>query len=150
MPARLEHANLTVRDIDRTIRFLQTACPEFRIRADREADGERWVHIGTDDSYLALTQANRDLERTWEPYSGAPGVNHLGLEVDDADALRARMLAAGYEETTPPNSHRFRRRVYFLDPDGNDWEFVQYFSADPAERNEYEADSSNVAALNTT
>jgi catechol 2,3-dioxygenase-like lactoylglutathione lyase family enzyme len=141
MPARLEHANLTVRDIDRTIRFLQTAIPEFRIRADRtDADGERWVHIGTEDSYIALTQADRDSARSWEPYSGVPGVNHLGVEVNDADALRTRMLAAGYEETTPPNHHPFRRRVYFLDPDGNDWEFVQYLSADPAERNQYEAE----------
>lgn len=29
-------------------------------------------------------------------------------------------------------------RVYFYDPEGNDWEFVQYFSDDPAERNNYE------------
>ena len=34
MHARLEHANLCVRDIDRTVRFLQTAFPEFRIRHD--------------------------------------------------------------------------------------------------------------------
>jgi hypothetical protein len=37
-----------------------------------------------------------------------------------------------------PNHHPHRQRVYFLDPEGNDWEFVQYFSADPAERNDYE------------
>jgi hypothetical protein len=28
--------------------------------------------------------------------------------------------------------------VYFYDADGNDWEFVQYTSDDPAERNDYE------------
>jgi hypothetical protein len=28
--------------------------------------------------------------------------------------------------------------VYFYDPEGNDWEFVQYFSQNPAERNDYE------------
>src|SRR5204862_8348937 len=32
MAVRLEHANLTVRDIDGMIRFLQTAFPEFRVR----------------------------------------------------------------------------------------------------------------------
>jgi hypothetical protein len=27
--------------------------------------------------------------------------------------------------------------VYFYDPEGNDWEFVQYLSDDPADRNDY-------------
>jgi catechol 2,3-dioxygenase-like lactoylglutathione lyase family enzyme len=136
---RLEHANLCVRDVDGMIRFLQTAFPDFRVRADR-ADGgsSRWVHVGTDDTYIALSAAETAPGARWEPYSGLPGVNHLGYEVDDAEALRARMLAAGYEESTVPNSHPARKRVYFLDPEGNDWEFVQYFSADPAERNDYQ------------
>ena len=32
MTARLEHANLCVRDVDAMLRFLQTAFPEFHIR----------------------------------------------------------------------------------------------------------------------
>ena len=139
MSVKLEHANLCVRDIDVMIRFLKTAFPEFRIRADQtSADGERWVHLGTDDTYLALTAADAETVREWEPYSGLAGVNHLGFEVDDADALRTRMLGAGYQESTVPNAHPYRQRVYFLDPEGNDWEFVEYRSADPAQRNDYE------------
>jgi catechol 2,3-dioxygenase-like lactoylglutathione lyase family enzyme len=139
MTARLEHANLCVRDIDKMIEFLTIAFPEFRLRADHtDADGSRWVHIGTDLTYIALSQARKSTDRPFEAYSGVPGVNHLGFEVDDASALRSRMLGAGYEESTVPNNHPHRRRVYFLDPEGNDWEFVQYFSADPAERNDYE------------
>ena len=138
MNVRLEHANLCVRDIDAAIRFLQTAFPDFVIRADQtDVGGGRWVHIGTDETYLALSEADEERTPTWEPYSGQPGVNHLGFEVEDAAALRARMLAAGYEESTVPNDHPHRRRVYFLDPDGNDWEFVQYLSTLPAERNDY-------------
>ena len=38
----------------------------------------------------------------------------------------------------PSKTTTHRKRVYFLDPEGNDWEFVQYLSANPAERNEYE------------
>ena len=63
----------------------------------------------------------------------------LGWEVDDVDALRERMRHAGYRDSTVPNNHPHRRRVYFYDPDGNDWEFVQYLSSDPAERNDYGA-----------
>ena len=139
MTARLEHANLCVRDIDKMIEFLTTAFPEFRVRADHtDADGSRWVHVGTDDTYIALSEAWESTDRPFEPYSGVPGVNHLGFEVDDATALRYRLLGAGYEESTVPNNHPHRRRVYFLDPEGNDWEFVQYFSVNPAERNDYE------------
>jgi catechol 2,3-dioxygenase-like lactoylglutathione lyase family enzyme len=145
MSVRLEHVNLCVRDIDAALRFLRTAFPDFRIRADRTgADGSRWVHFGTHDNYIALTAADpapvADAPGSprWEPYCGLPGVNHLGYEVDDAEALRSRMLAAGYEESTVPNAHPFRKRVYFLDADGNDWEFVEYLTPDPARRNDYQ------------
>ena len=139
MAVRLEHANLTVRDIDRMIRFLQTAFPEFQVRAEgKSGDGSRWVHIGTNETYVALSPAKAEPEQGWIPYRGMPGVNHLAYEVDDVEALRRRMKSAGYRDSTVPNAHPHRRRVYFYDPEGNDWEFVQYFSQDTAERNDYE------------
>jgi catechol 2,3-dioxygenase-like lactoylglutathione lyase family enzyme len=138
MAARLDHANLTVRDVDETLRFLTTAFPEFRLRAQGKTwTGMRWVHVGTHDVYLALTQASKTDAEPWVPYGGEPGTNHLGFEVDDAEKLRERMRAAGYEDTTPPNHHPYRRRVYFHDLDGNDWEFVQYLSDDPEKRHDY-------------
>jgi len=138
MSARLEHANITVRDIDGMIRFIRTALPGWRIRHDEtDADGERWVHIGSDDHYLALNKATEPPAEPWEPYGGKPGVNHLAFEVDDVDAVRDRLRAAGYTDTTVPNAHPHRRRVYFNDAEGNDWEFVQYLSDLPEERNDY-------------
>ena len=139
MGCRLEHANLGVRNIEAMILFLKTAFPEFRVRGEGiSRDATRWIHIGTDDTYIALGQANSDSGRHWAPYAGEPGVNHLAYEVDDVESLQARLKAAGYRESTVPNAHRYRKRVYFYDPEGNDWEFVQYFSQDPAERNDYE------------
>ena len=138
MAVRLEHANLTVRDIDGMIRFLQTAFPEFQVRGEgRNQNGTRWVHIGAKETYIALNQANAEPEKRWRPYQGLPGVNHLGYEVDDVEALRDRLQAAGYKDSTPPNAHPHRKRLYFYDPEGNDWEFVQYLSPDPAERHDY-------------
>jgi catechol 2,3-dioxygenase-like lactoylglutathione lyase family enzyme len=138
MALRLDHANLAVRDVDETIRFLQTALPEFRVRAEGTAwKGERWVHLGTDEVYVALHQARKASSETWVPYDGKPGTNHLGFEVDDADALRARLSAAGYRDSSVYTAHPYRKRVYFHDREGNDWEFVQYLSADPAKRNDY-------------
>src|SRR5437879_2386479 len=106
MAVRLEHANLTVRDIDGMIRFLKTAFPEFRVRGEgKNRDGGRWVHVGTDQTYIALSPAKREPEQHWMPYQGAPGVNHLAYEVDDVEALCQRMMSAGYQDSTPPNAH---------------------------------------------
>ena len=138
MTARLEHANLCVHDIDAVIRFLQAAFPEFRIRHDAiDPSGSRWVHIGTDETYIALNQASARERTRGTPYKGRPGLNHLAYEVDDVEAVRARLHAAGYKDSTLPNAHPYRTRVYFYDPDGNDWEFVQYMSDDPAKRHDY-------------
>jgi len=46
MAVRLEHANLTVRDVEETIRFLQTAFPEFRVRG--EGKGQVWRVVATE------------------------------------------------------------------------------------------------------
>lgn len=64
-------------------------------------------------------------------------MNHLGFEVEDAAALRERLRAAGCQESTFSNNHPYRKRVYFYDPEGNDWEFVQYLTDDPTKRHDY-------------
>lgn len=139
MTVRLEHANMVVRDVEAMIGFLRTAFPEFRERGGGTGpSGQRWVHVGTDDNYLALNQATKEPSSVREPYTGEPGMNHLAYEVSDVDALRTRLLTAGYRESTVPNAHPHRKRVYFYDSEGHDWEFVQYFSDDPAERNDYD------------
>jgi catechol 2,3-dioxygenase-like lactoylglutathione lyase family enzyme len=112
---------------------LQTAFPEFRVRGEGMSnDGRGWAHVGTDETYIALSQAVVEPERRWTPYQGLQGVNHLAYEVDDVQALCGRMKSAAYRDSTPPNAHPYRRRVYFYDPEGNDWEFIQYLSQDPA------------------
>ena len=57
---------------------------------------------------------------------------------DDVEALRTRLRSAGYRDTTVENHHPHRKRIYFEDPEGSEWEFVEYFSEDPAERNDYQ------------
>src|SRR5262249_7880142 len=133
----LEHANLIVGDLEGTLRFLRTALPELRVRGEGRSWNGRWLHVGTDDFYLALNEATSAPAERWVPYAGKPGTNHLAFEVDDAEAVRARTAAAGSADPTVPNAHPHRKRVYFHDAEGRDWEFVQYFSKDPAERNDY-------------
>ncbi|MEL6869684.1 MAG: VOC family protein [Pseudomonadota bacterium] len=138
MTTRMEHANLHVRHFEDAVRFLRTAFPDFEIRHQSTLDGMRRMHIGTQDTYIALTETKASDAPGKHPYDGMPGVNHLGYEVDDVDALRARLTAAGFRDSTYPNNHPHRKRVYFCDADGNDWEFVQYFTDDIALRNDYE------------
>ena len=138
MRIRLEHANVSVRNFDESVRFLKTAFPDFAVRREGVHEGRRWMHIGTDDTYIALNEATAEPPERWVPYSGKPGVNHLGFDVDDVEALRERLATAGFRDSTYPNHHPHRKRVYFYDADGNDWEFVEYLSTDPAERNDYD------------
>ena len=138
MSTQLEHANLCVSDIDGMIKFLQTALPDFIIRHDETGiDGDRWVHIGNDTTYIALNNSTQKESSDWTPYSGKSGVNHLGYMVDNAEQVRSRLLAADYIESTVENNHLFRKRVYFYDHEGRDWEFVEYLSENLEERNDY-------------
>lgn len=135
MASYVEHVNLTVSDLDQTILFLSTALPDFQIR-HREIEHEQaWVHIGNDTSYIALSSFGM------VPKDENHGLNHIGLVVDDVDAVRQRLLAAGYRRGHGNGEifeHPFRRRLYFLDHDGREYEFVQYLTDVPAERNSYE------------
>lgn len=137
MTIRMEHANLHVRHFDDAVRFLTAAFPAFKVRSESNEDGLRWMHIGTDETYIALNETRQEPDPGSAPYSGKPGVNHLGYEVDDVDALRERLTTAGFKDSTYPNNHPHRKRVYFHDADGNDWEFVQYFTDDMSLRNDY-------------
>ena len=138
MSTQLEHANLCVLDIDGMIKFLQTALPDFIIRHDEtDNDGDRWVHIGNEETYIALNNSTQKDSSDWAPYSGKPGVNHLGYMVDSVEQVRIRLQAGGYIESTVENNHLFRKRLYFYDPEGRDWEFVEYLSDKAEERNDY-------------
>ena len=64
-------------------------------------------------------------------------MNHLAYEVENVDIVRENLNSAGYKDTTIPNNHPHRKRIYFNDPEGNDWEFVQYYSDKNNERNDY-------------
>ncbi|QUJ67941.1 VOC family protein [Photobacterium sp. GJ3] len=136
MKPYVEHANLTVRHLENTIQFLQTAIPEFTVRHQGQQPMYRWCHIGTDETYLALQEVvERDaIDRT--PYRDL-GINHIGLVVDDVAQVRDRLLRAGYRENDLETSHPWRTRIYFYDRDGIEWEFTQYLSDAPSQRNDY-------------
>ncbi|HZC15673.1 MAG TPA: VOC family protein [Caulobacteraceae bacterium] len=125
MPSlRIEHVNVTVTDPERAAALMQTLF-DWRIRWQGPArDGGRTIHVGSDDHYLAL-YTGRDM--AYEPGDFAKGkpLNHIGVEVDDIDAIEARVLAAGIE-TFNHGNYDPGRRFYFFDPDGIEYEVVSY------------------------
>lgn len=137
---QLEHANITVKDIEVARDFLLLAVPDFRVRhqgfANIEEGTRRWMHVGNDHQYIAIedTSQNREVERT--PYRDI-GVNHFGFVTDDLNALTKRLTDAGYHKFDLHAEGPYRRRAYFSDPSGFEWEFVEYLTEDPKLKNDY-------------
>ena len=139
MTTYLEHANITVSDIDATIEFLKVIEPDFIVRHDETPPGGyRWVHIGTNFSYIALQEPHLDSEPGSLPSYVNFGVNHLAWVVNDLDAATARLDDKGYRKgiLAPVESHR--KRAYYHDATGFEWELIEYLSDLPSERNLYQ------------
>ena len=72
---KIEHAYITVPDIDEAITFIQIVAPDFKVRKDQSpANSHRWAHIGNDECYFALMEAHigaipkttsRSLRKLW-------------------------------------------------------------------------------------
>ncbi len=129
-----EHVNITVSDLDQVVEFLTTALPDFKVRHREEEKDREWAHVGSDSTYVALTCWN-------EPSAEARhGLNHIGLVVDDVKAVQQRLQDADYPKGFANSDiveHPHRLRLYYLDREHNEYEFVQYLSDKPEERNSY-------------
>jgi catechol 2,3-dioxygenase-like lactoylglutathione lyase family enzyme len=120
---RLEHVNLTVVDLDRTIAFYCDLL-DLSVRWKGPIDEKRMgAHVGDDNFYLALFEATSP--GSIEIDYGRPGVNHYGFVVDDLDAARARLQQLGATIQSEAD-YAPGRRLYFLDPDGYEVELVAY------------------------
>ena len=105
----------------------------------RPAGSYRWTHIGNDESYIALQEPHLGgvAETPHERYKNI-GVNHVAMVVDDVSAVEKRLLAEGFEKNPEEIAEKYRKRVYFYDDSGFEWEFVEYFSDITHERYLYE------------
>lgn len=122
--ARIEHVNVTTSDADRTAALMQQLFG-WHIRWSGAAqNGGRTVHVGTEDQYLAVYS---DPKRTYsaEDFIKGRPLNHVGIEVEDLEAVEARVIGEGLVPFNhgdyPPG-----RRFYFFDPDGTEYEVVSY------------------------
>ena len=120
--ARIEHVNLTVSDLDRSIALFEKLCGwKVRIRDQHGVRGE-FAHVGANDTYLALWADGGD-------YSGqqkGKPMNHVGIEVSDLDEAERVVLDAGLETFSHGKYEPGPRTFYFFDWDGIEFEVVSY------------------------
>ncbi|MWV28500.1 VOC family protein [Aurantiacibacter rhizosphaerae] len=120
--ARIEHVNLTVSDLDRSIALFEKLCGwGVRIRDQHGVRGE-FAHVGAEDTYLALWADGGD-------YSGqekGKPMNHVGIEVGDLDTAERVVLDAGLETFSHGKYEPGPRTFYFFDWDGIEFEVVSY------------------------
>ena len=131
----LEHANITVTNLQDAVKFFQTAFPHFKVRGGGN-DMREWVHLGDDDTYIAINQAKQNETIIGNSYD-LIGINHLGFVVQDVEEIARNLISNGYKRDYPKQVEKFRIRDYFADADGNQYEFVQYLSEEAHERNSY-------------
>ncbi|MBS0521762.1 MAG: VOC family protein [Proteobacteria bacterium] len=121
---RIEHVNVTVSDPDRAARLMEWLFG-WRIRWQGAArNGGRTIHVGSDDHYVAF-YTGRSVTYTAEDFAKGRPLNHIGVEVDDLDAVEAKVVAAGLEPFAH-DDYDPGRRFYFLDADGIEYEVVSY------------------------
>lgn len=131
----LEHANITVTNLQDAVKFFQTAFPHFKVRGGGN-DMREWIHLGDDDTYIAINQAKQNETIIGNSYD-LIGINHLGFVVQDVEEIARNLISNGYKRDYPKQVEKFRIRDYFADADGNQYEFVQYLSEEAHERNSY-------------
>lgn len=137
---QLEHLNLVVDDMSKTLAFYQAAFPHWQIRGEGEGDWygtyRRWLHFG--DDYQFLTFNDNGLGKIRNLQSNDMGLAHFAFVTNNLDAVVARLEEAGFKVEKIGQTVDFRKNVYYLDPNGYEVEFVQYLSDIPAQRNIYE------------
>ena len=125
MTGTLEHVNVTVSDPDATAALL---CRVFgwhvRWRGESKLGGHT-VHVGTEDSYLAVYVLKPDAPGAPPGESMTGGLNHIGVVVDDLDAVEERINAEGLL-TYNHDDYEPGRRFYFDDGDNIEYEVVSY------------------------
>ena len=121
----LEHVNATVSDPTKTAQMLVDIFGwHIRWEGDSIHQGHT-IHVGTDTSYVALYKPPAITAKEYENYYTVGGLNHLGIVVDDLDAVEAKVDARGFK-THSHADYEPGKRFYFHDDDGVEYEVVSY------------------------
>ncbi|QLC21899.1 VOC family protein [Parasphingopyxis sp. CP4] len=121
---RIEHVNITVTDPQRSAQLMEDLFG-WKIRWEGPSMlGGHTIHVGSEEDYLAL-YTNDDVQAADQKFSKSRPLNHVGVVVDDLDAVEEQVVAAGL---TPFSHDDYEpgRRFYFFDWNGIEFEVVSY------------------------
>ena len=145
---RVNHVNIVVADMERSLAFY-VGLLEMRVTFEAELTGE-WIETvaglpGVSAHCVFCQPSGGGTRFELLQYRTPPGVSlpenalantlglrHVALEVDDLDALYARLSEAGVTFLSPPVTVPFsvmgvrKRLCYLRDPDGTLVEIAEY------------------------
>ena len=127
--ANLELVALVVRDYDAAIRFfvdvLQFELLEDSPSLTNDGRAKRWVVVrpigGQTGVLLARADGDHQANIVGQQFAGRVG---LFLRVDDFEASRQRMVAAGVQFVSPARKEPYGMVAVFLDLEGNRWDLL--------------------------
>ena len=123
--AALEHINVTVTDADKMASLLCRLFDwQIRWRGPGIDDGYS-IHVGTEHAYLAVYSMNSPQTSSIAKHAQVGGLNHVGVVVDDLDAMEKRVIEEGFT-THSHADYEPGRRFYFTGPDNVEFEVVSY------------------------
>lgn len=120
--ARLNHAVLYVRDLDRSVEFYQRAFGFEEIA--REGGQMAFLRAagGTNHHDLGLAQVGAQAPH---PPRGSTGLYHLAWQVPEiTDLAAAQQVLAELDALTGMSDHGATKSLYGVDPDGNEFEVM--------------------------
>ena len=126
--AHLEHVNVTVAD-PKGFAALLIDLFGWKTRWEGASlDGAGYtVHVGTDDSYIALYSGSKGAPTKMNKsgYNLISACNHIGIIVDDLAAMEAKVKAKGFQ-THSHADYEPGRRFYFDTPHDVEIELICY------------------------
>ncbi|ELZ80543.1 VOC family protein [Haloferax larsenii] len=128
---RAHHVGITVQDLDRTLEFYRDVLglsvldtfsvsgEAFSTAVDVPNATGRFAHLDGGDVRVELVEYDPEGESLPDASLNRPGAAHLGLSVDDVDAV-VDQFPAHVETLSEPQTTESGTRIAFVrDPEGN-------------------------------
>ncbi|MGQ4268612.1 VOC family protein [Nocardiopsis changdeensis] len=125
---RMLHLGLRVTDPERSLAFY-TALGYLEVGRVPETEFGALTMLRLPDDPFVSLELVHDPAR---PVRGTGSVNHLVVQVEDLDAVIARLAAKGVAAEPPTDPGRGMRIAWLTDPDGHRIELVQWPPGHPA------------------
>jgi glyoxylase I family protein len=116
------HISLSVRDVDRSMAFYGDLLGLPLIDRPEMGLPGKWLQAGAVELHLIGVSRDMNVDVGSTPASTTPLANHLAFEIEDYDAVRSKLVAAGLE---PIELGVIAGQMFVSDPDGHVIEFIK-------------------------